>query len=48
MMTENPDTGAIELNLPPAGVFVSGDVNWEIPDLTQADLATQFPMAPLD
>ncbi|MBD1870551.1 hypothetical protein H6F95_25280 [Cyanobacteria bacterium FACHB-471] len=46
--TENPDTGAIELNLPATQVFKSGDLNWEIPDLTQADLTTQFPAAPLD
>jgi len=48
VLTENPDTGAIALNLPPANVFKSGDVNWEIPDLTQANLTTQFHNAPLD
>jgi hypothetical protein len=48
VLTEDPDTGAIALNLPPAHVFKAGDVNWEIPDLTQAQLTTQFPTAPLD
>ncbi|MBD1909891.1 MULTISPECIES: hypothetical protein [unclassified Leptolyngbya] len=47
VLNENPDTGVIELNVPPAGVFKAGDVNWEIPDLAQADLAT-IPAAPLD
>ncbi|MDX2216036.1 MAG: hypothetical protein SFY66_22415 [Oculatellaceae cyanobacterium bins.114] len=47
VLTENPDTGAIALNLPPASVFKAGEVNWEIPDLAQADL-TSFPTAPLD
>lgn len=48
VLTENPDTGAIELNIPPAHIFQAGDVNWEIPDLAQADLTNQFPSAPLD
>lgn len=48
VLTEDPDTGAIGLNIPPANIFKAGDVNWEIPDLTQADLTNQFPTAPLD
>lgn len=48
VLTEDPDTGAIAFNVPPANVFKAGDVNWEIPDLAQADLTTQFPAAPLD
>lgn len=46
--TTNPDTGAIEFNLPPAKVFKVGDVNWDIPDLTQADIDAQTPNAPVD
>jgi hypothetical protein len=44
----NPETGSIELNLPPAKVLKAGEINWEIPELTQADLDTQFPAAPLE
>jgi hypothetical protein len=47
-INENPDTGAIEFNLPPAQVFKAGDVNWDIPDITEAALNTQLPKAPLD
>lgn len=47
-ITENPGTGAIELNLPPVQVFKAGDANWNIPDLTTADLTRQFPQAPTD
>ncbi|HEY9645730.1 MAG TPA: hypothetical protein V6C88_05140, partial [Chroococcidiopsis sp.] len=48
VVTENPDTGAIAFNLPPAAVFSADEINWEIPDLTQAELNQQFPAAPLD
>lgn len=47
-ITENPDTGAIEFNLPPAQVFQVGEVNWDIPDVTEADLNQQLPQAPTD
>ncbi|MGG6295065.1 hypothetical protein ACQ4M4_11780 [Leptolyngbya sp. AN02str] len=47
-IAEDPDTGAIAFNLPPASVFSAGDINWEIPDLAQADLTNQYPEAPLD
>ncbi|MBD2092952.1 hypothetical protein H6F67_24185 [Microcoleus sp. FACHB-1515] len=46
--TTNPDTGAVEFNLPPAKVFKAGDVSWDIPSLTQADIAAQTPNAPVD
>lgn len=46
--TTNQDTGAIEFNLPPAKVFKAGDVNWDIPNLTQADIDAQTPNAPVD
>lgn len=48
VLSEDPETGVVAFNLPPASVFKSGDVNWEIPNLTQADLPTQLPVAPLD
>lgn len=44
----NPDTGAYELNLPPAKVFKTGEANWDIPDLSQASLDIQYPKAPID
>lgn len=47
-ITENPDTGAIEFNLPPAQVFQVGEVNWDIPDVAAADLNRQLPQAPTD
>lgn len=48
VIKENPDTGVIELNLPPTQVLKSGDANWEIPDLAEADLNRQLPQAPTD
>lgn len=47
-IAENPDTAAIEFNLPPTQVFKPGDVNWKIPDVTEAELDPQLPKAPLD
>lgn len=47
-ISENPDTGAIEFNLPPAQVFQAGDINWDIPDVAEADLNRQLPEAPTD
>lgn len=47
-INENPDTGAIEFNLPPTQVFKPGEVNWEIPNVTEAELDPQLPKAPLD
>jgi hypothetical protein len=44
----NPDTGVYELNLPPVKVFKAGEVNWDIPDLAQANLDIQYPKAPID
>lgn len=48
ILTSNPETGVIEFNLPPAKVYLAEEINWEIPDLTQADLETRFPDAPTD
>lgn len=48
VITENPDTGAIEFNLPPAQVFKAGEVNWDIPDVAEAEISRQLPIAPVD
>lgn len=46
--TANPDTAAVEFNVPTAKVFQPGDVNWFIPDVTQAYIDTQVPNAPTE
>jgi len=43
VVTTNPTTGAIELNIAPAKVFKAGDNNWSIPVLSQADINAQVP-----
>lgn len=48
VVTTNPVTGALELNVPPAKVFAPGETNWAIPDLTQEALAIQIPTAPIN
>jgi hypothetical protein len=48
VVTEDSDTGVINLNIPPANVFKAGDINWDIPDLTQSALTTPIPAAPVD
>lgn len=47
-ISENPETGALEFNLPPVQVFKTGEVNWDIPEVTEADLNRQLPQAPTD
>ncbi len=44
----NPDTGAIELNVPPSRVFKAGETNWSIPDLALADITAKKPNAPIE
>ncbi|MEG4105209.1 hypothetical protein [Microcoleus sp. S13_C5] len=44
----NPDTGAVEFNVPTAKVFQPGDANWFVPDVTQAYIDTQVPNAPTE
>jgi hypothetical protein len=46
----NPETGEIELNVPPALITVlkEGDLDWSIPNLAQADIDAQAPNAPTD
>lgn len=46
--TANPDTAAVEFNVPTAKVFKPGDANWFIPDVTQAYIDTQVPNAPTE
>lgn len=44
----NPATGAIEFNAPLSSVFKTGEGNWLIPDLSQADIDAQTANAPVD
>ncbi|MEG4497419.1 hypothetical protein QUB05_08865 [Microcoleus sp. F10-C6] len=44
----NPDTGAVEFNVPTAKVFKPGDANWFVPDVTQAYIDAQVPNAPTE
>lgn len=42
----NPDTGAVELNVPPAKIFSAGDANWFIPNISPDAIAARIPNAP--
>ncbi|MEH2064005.1 MAG: hypothetical protein V7K50_17355 [Nostoc sp.] len=42
----NPDTAAIELNVPTVKVLNSKEANWFIPDISQALIDTRVPNAP--
>lgn len=42
----NPDTAAIELNVPTVKVITSKEANWFIPDISQAIIDTRVPNAP--
>ncbi|MEH2117177.1 hypothetical protein [Nostoc sp.] len=42
----NPDTAAIELNVPTVKVLNSNEANWFIPDISQALIDTRVPNAP--
>lgn len=44
----NPETGAVKFNVAPAKVFKAGEVNWLIPNLSQADIDAQIPNAPIE
>lgn len=44
----NPETGAVELNVPPAKVFKIGEVDWLIPDMPQEAINRKFANAPVD
>jgi hypothetical protein len=41
-------TGAIQFNLPLAGVYKVGEGTWTIPDLSQSEIDTQIANAPTD
>jgi len=42
----NPDTSAVELNIPATQVFKAGDLNWFIPNVSQATIDTRVANAP--
>ncbi|HLO47746.1 MAG TPA: hypothetical protein VK211_04935 [Kamptonema sp.] len=44
----NPDTAALQFNAPPAKFFKSGEVNWFIPNVSQASIDTRVPNAPIE
>ncbi|MFN9859979.1 MAG: hypothetical protein ACK556_18125, partial [Pseudanabaena sp.] len=44
----NPETGAVELNIPAAKVYKTGEVNWAIPETPEALAAMNLIEAPLD
>ncbi|MBD2449377.1 hypothetical protein H6G76_19865 [Nostoc sp. FACHB-152] len=44
----NPQTGAIELNVPPAKVFKPTETTWQIPNLSTVDINAQVPNAPIE
>jgi len=46
--TADPETGVIAFNLHPAQTFKAGEGTWEVPALTQEELAAQTPNAPVD
>jgi hypothetical protein len=48
IISKNPETEAIEFNLPPYKFLQSSDINWEIPDLTQDAISTTLLEAPID
>lgn len=48
ILTSNPETGVIGVNVPAAQKLKSGEGNWSIPTLTVADIEAQAPNAPVD
>ena len=44
----NPDTAAVEFNVPTAKIFQPGQANWFVPDVTQAYIDSQLPNAPTE
>ncbi len=46
VIKKNPDTAAIELNVPTVKVINSKEANWFIPDISQALIDTRVPNAP--
>ncbi len=48
VVTTNPETAAVEFNVPTAKVFKPGEVNWFIPNVSQAYINTQVPNTPTE
>ncbi|MBF2026238.1 MAG: hypothetical protein IGS48_05660 [Oscillatoriales cyanobacterium C42_A2020_001] len=46
--TADPETGMINFNAPGSGFFKTGEIDWAIPTLTQAEVEAQAPNAPVD
>ncbi|MDB9510285.1 hypothetical protein PN499_03585 [Kamptonema animale CS-326] len=44
----NPDTSALDFNVPSAKFFKSGDVNWFIPNVSQTSIDTRIPNVPME
>ena len=44
----NPETGAVELNVPVTKVFQQGEANWNIPESPEVLATIQITQAPLD
>ena len=44
----NPNTGAVEFNVSPAKTFKTGEASWAIPNLSQAEIDSQVPNAPIE
>lgn len=47
-ISTNPNTGAVEFNLPPTKVFKADEINWFIPNVAQAFIDARVPNAPAD
>lgn len=48
VVTSNPNTGELALNIKPTQVFKAGEGTWAIPNLSQAEIDAQVPNAPAD
>jgi len=46
--TTNPQTAAVEFNIPTAQVFKPGEINWFVPNVSQAYISTQLPNVPTE
>ncbi|MBW4677923.1 MAG: hypothetical protein KME52_29190 [Desmonostoc geniculatum HA4340-LM1] len=44
----NPDNAAIEINIPNAQIVKANEVNWFIPNVSQALINTRVPNAPIE
>jgi hypothetical protein len=44
----NPTTGALEFNVTPAKIVAAGEPGWSIPTLSQAEIDTHLPNAPIE